>query len=468
MLIILLKNGKIEGISNQVFNQLKLTINEIPKLEEILNDKQVNIISWNDEQFLINREKLLEFGGYQIIYFEAKEKINEHSIITEVSVEKTQEKILKEFPVEKSNIIKTFENNVDTEEKIEEKLDLESPSKTQSISEEPVLEVENKQLESELEAYKNLKLDLELETPALETKENPLTEDIQKIEEKLDLESPSKTQSISEEPVLEVENKQLELELEAYKNLKLDLELETPALETKENPLTEDIQKTEEKLDLESPSKTQSISEEPVLEVENKQLESELEASQKVLELELNLEKIIKQPEENQKTNSDFEKTVSNEEKINLTEKTGEEFLTHLETEKKIHKKIKVSFTDEEEIKILNYDENKIKKIIDQNLNQAAKEMGINKKILLEMFEELLEQIKQEKNNFYIYIQDINYEELHELAHKLKGASLNLRIESFATVLKYIDELSKEKKDINKIKNYIDKFYELLDKIKER
>ena len=405
MLIILLKNGKIEGISNQVFNQLKLTINEIPKLEEILNDKQVNIISWNDEQFLINREKLLEFGGYQIIYFEAKEKINEHSIITEVSVEKTQEKILKEFPVEKSNIIKTFENNVDTEEKIEEKLDLESPSKTQSIS---------------------------------------------------------------EEPVLEVENKQLELELEAYKNLKLDLELETPALETKENPLTEDIQKTEEKLDLESPSKTQSISEEPVLEVENKQLESELEASQKVLELELNLEKIIKQPEENQKTNSDFEKTVSNEEKINLTEKTGEEFLTHLETEKKIHKKIKVSFTDEEEIKILNYDENKIKKIIDQNLNQAAKEMGINKKILLEMFEELLEQIKQEKNNFYIYIQDINYEELHELAHKLKGASLNLRIESFATVLKYIDELSKEKKDINKIKNYIDKFYELLDKIKER
>ena len=405
MLIILLKNGKIEGISNQVFNQLKLTINEIPKLEEILNDKQVNIISWNDEQFLINREKLLEFGGYQIIYFEAKEKINEHSIITEVSVEKTQEKILKEFPVEKSNIIKTFENNVDTEEKIEEKLDLESPSKTQSISEEPVLEVENKQLESELEAYKNLKL---------------------------------------------------------------DLELETPALETKENPLTEDIQKTEEKLDLESPSKTQSISEEPVLEVENKQLESELEASQKVLELELNLEKIIKQPEENQKTNSDFEKTVSNEEKINLTEKTGEEFLTHLETEKKIHKKIKVSFTDEEEIKILNYDENKIKKIIDQNLNQAAKEMGINKKILLEMFEELLEQIKQEKNNFYIYIQDINYEELHELAHKLKGASLNLRIESFATVLKYIDELSKEKKDINKIKNYIDKFYELLDKIKER
>ena len=94
--------------------------------------------------------------------------------------------------------------------------------------------------------------------------------------------------------------------------------------------------------------------------------------------------------------------------------------------------------------------------------------MGIEKVMLQEMFVELLKQIKMEKKNFYIYIQNINYEEIHKLAHKLKGASLNLRIESFATVLKHIDELSKNRKDINKIKDYIDKFYQLLEKIEER
>lgn len=101
----------------------------------------------------------------------------------------------------------------------------------------------------------------------------------------------------------------------------------------------------------------------------------------------------------------------------------------------------------------------KIKEIINKELETAIKELEIDKDLANELLEDLLTQIKNKKEELLKALDNKDYEKLHKIAHYLKGASLNLRLSNLAFIFKTIDEEAKNKTDINKIKNIIDKLY---------
>jgi len=128
---------------------------------------------------------------------------------------------------------------------------------------------------------------------------------------------------------------------------------------------------------------------------------------------------------------------------------------------------IKINFeNDYDEIsKMLSMNKEEIQKLIKEDLEKASKDLGIDINTLSTLTNDLIKQINDNKNKFYEAIEKHDYKKLHELAHSLKGAALNLRLSNIALILKYIDEKSKAKENIDTIKYLIDKFYNFIDNI---
>ena len=128
---------------------------------------------------------------------------------------------------------------------------------------------------------------------------------------------------------------------------------------------------------------------------------------------------------------------------------------------------IKISFeNDYDEISnILSLNKEEIQKLIQEDLEKASKDLGVDLNLLNDLIKDLLKQINENKNAFYEAINNYDYEKLHKLAHSLKGAALNLRLSNIALILKYIDEKSKAKENIENIKYLIDKFYNFIENI---
>ncbi|MEO1927870.1 MAG: hypothetical protein ABGX26_04200 [Nautiliaceae bacterium] len=126
---------------------------------------------------------------------------------------------------------------------------------------------------------------------------------------------------------------------------------------------------------------------------------------------------------------------------------------------------IEISFEDDlDEIKeILELSTAEFNKLIEEELQKASNELGIDIKDLRDWYLQLLEQIQEEKSTIYKNIKKADYDALHKNYHKLKGAALNLRLSKIAIILKKLDELSKDKEDINKIKKITDDFYLLFE-----
>ncbi len=167
-----------------------------------------------------------------------------------------------------------------------------------------------------------------------------------------------------------------------------------------------------------------------------------------------------------------------NHEPSNLT--NNEDLLqSYIETEKQdlsinneentssLNNIISLNFEDEfsEIEKMLNQSKEEASKNLEKELETAAKELEIDIDTIYDLKNELFEMLKQEKSNFFKALKTKNYIQLHKIAHKLKGAALNLRLSNLAYILKQIDEFSKSKKDLHKIEYLINKFYEYLDKL---
>jgi len=123
---------------------------------------------------------------------------------------------------------------------------------------------------------------------------------------------------------------------------------------------------------------------------------------------------------------------------------------------------LELSFEDDiskcEEI----FSQSNMKDLVDKELQNAMQELGIDEEMAKELFEDLLEQIKEKKSSFYKAIKQRDYNELHEIAHYLKGASLNLRLSNLSFIFKTIDEESKKETNIQTIKKLIDDFYKFI------
>jgi HPt (histidine-containing phosphotransfer) domain-containing protein len=166
---------------------------------------------------------------------------------------------------------------------------------------------------------------------------------------------------------------------------------------------------------------------------------------------------------------------LKNIELSQITKSSFEEELPHatlqqeisIETKKPEITEISITFEDEftEIENMLNLSPQEAQKELEEELQRAAKELSIDYNTIFELKEELFEMFKNEKSDFFKAINNKKYDEIHKIAHKLKGAALNLRLSNLALILKKIDELSKSKTDIHKIEYLTEKFYKFLEKI---
>ena len=85
---------------------------------------------------------------------------------------------------------------------------------------------------------------------------------------------------------------------------------------------------------------------------------------------------------------------------------------------------------------------------------------------IMDLYKELIKQIENSKSKFYSALKSNNYEEIHKIAHSLKGAALNLRISNLALILKTIDEKSKSKTSFDTLEFLINNFYSFVEKVK--
>lgn len=135
----------------------------------------------------------------------------------------------------------------------------------------------------------------------------------------------------------------------------------------------------------------------------------------------------------------------------------------------KENEEITISFNDEyDEINtILALDKEKAKDLINQDLQKASKDLGIDIETLNNLFKTLLVQIEENKPVFQEALQQRNYDKLHKTSHLLKGAALNLRLSNIALILKTIDEEAKKGAPIEKIEFLINQFYAFENKIND-
>ncbi len=234
------------------------------------------------------------------------------------------------------------------------------------------------------------------------------------------------------------------------------------------------------------------VKEIPFISLENIKIFTLEEASQTAKELNLNMpleEKIsifeepqFEEPQISLEPQVSIEQQISMEPQISTNlqipiEETFNEPLvqtpeTTLPQEKEIapitsEEEIQISFeSNHSEVdEILSLNKEEANKLIADELHKAAEDLGIDYKTIYDLYIDLLKQFKDEKKAFYNAIEKEDYNSLHKIAHKLKGAALNLRLSKLALILKYIDEESKAKKPITEIKFLVDKFYDFVNKI---
>jgi len=245
--------------------------------------------------------------------------------------------------------------------------------------------------------------------------------------------------SIQENSLIEIENKHFkvkEIEFINFENIKI--------YNLEESEKAPEISLESELI---QPEKAPEIS-----------LESELIQPEKAPEISLESELI--QPEKAPE--------ISLESELIQPEKAPEISLeSELIQPEKAPEPITLSFEDEfEEIdKLLELNSKEIKAKIKEDLEKAAKELNIDQETINELFYELLNQIKEQQPEFLKAIQNKDYDQLHKIAHSLKGASLNLRLANLGLILKYIDERSKARVPISQIEIIVNKFYNFADKI---
>ena len=185
-----------------------------------------------------------------------------------------------------------------------------------------------------------------------------------------------------------------------------------------------------------------------------------------LIDLKIQEELLKPQPVQQSQTETETpveEKTEITEEIVKEQEKTEEPkeiTLTQNEMEE-----IEVSFEDDlaEIRQILELSAEDFNKEIMEELEKASEELGIPSEDLNEFYEQLIDQILDEKSIIYKNISKNDYKNLHESYHKLKGAALNLRLSKIALILKKLDELSKANENIEKIKAITDNFYSLIE-----
>ena len=228
-----------------------------------------------------------------------------------------------------------------------------------------------------------------------------------------------------------------------------------------------------------------NIEEIPIVSIENikafnliKSEKETVDLENELLNLNINQENELKEiklqePFEELETSTDnntltFETKPINEPIQTIQEPNFQEIKINEEIKPIIpEEEIKISFEDnfDEINSILSLNQKEANKLIAEELKKASEDLGIDYKMIHDLYNDLIKQFNNEKKNFYNAIEKNDYEKIHKTAHTLKGAALNLRLSKLGLILKYIDEESKMHKPIEQLKFLIDKFYAFVNKI---
>ena len=458
-MLIIVQNSQITGIEKELLNTLNIDLisvsNFINTLNLQLSSLQNTPLNINNQNFSVKEIEILSTDNIKIFDLNIAENTpSQHSTVfenhqfeTSQTLEDT-ETLIKFSPEEKEVSFEEPVINLTNEENNEdlliipqEKQKEENNTLNINILNEPSPEITS------------LK---EAEEKPINFEEEPQEPDIplSQIETSLLKQSPSGNDTLSQEPVnlINEENNEDLLTIPQEKqeeNFQPHIDLKS-VIKPEITPIKEQEEKNPE---LQSPQFEELL----------KQHSSENDtSSQEPVNLinEENGENTLIVPQEKQKEKDSMLDMNTLNEPLYQKEETEIPDIQLVQDDM-----IEISFEDDlEEIRnILNMNKEEFGKTITSELQKASQELGIDYKDLMNWYEELIQQIKDEKSNIYNNINEKNYNNLHKSYHKLKGAALNLRISKIAIILKKLDELSKNKENIEKIRKITDDFYNLIE-----
>lgn len=142
--------------------------------------------------------------------------------------------------------------------------------------------------------------------------------------------------------------------------------------------------------------------------------------------------------------------------------------------ENEIEESIKLEKDESKELHIsseiqsfLNLSTTQLEKQIEEDLQKASIDLGVDTEIMKQFFEDFISQVKDEKENLYTYLNEKDFDEIHKCSHKLKGVALNLRLKNFGELFEELDRLAQSKTDISELRFVVKNVYTLLNELKK-
>jgi len=119
------------------------------------------------------------------------------------------------------------------------------------------------------------------------------------------------------------------------------------------------------------------------------------------------------------------------------------------------------------ELSVLDLTDEEIKELIQEQIKEAQKNLGVDESLIKELYEnELISQLENAKEEFYSALENKDYDKLEKVSHSLKGAAQNLGIKVVGDILQTIVNKTRAKEELEEIKIYVDAVYELLPKLR--
>jgi len=194
--------------------------------------------------------------------------------------------------------------------------------------------------------------------------------------------------------------------------------------------------------------------------------ENEIKNEDEVIPLDIDIK------EENQNLNNLNISLASNEEMQEF--KIPDNPLELMKKRKKTigpKKKLKINFNIDEiknkeldkdlvaKFRMLTKNKKEIEDLIHQELEEASIELGIDNETMQSFFDEIIDQLIEEKDIYEKALEDGNYKALHESTIKLKGALLNLRLHELAEIFSNLDDMIQERVELSKIEDLVHRIY---------
>jgi len=116
--------------------------------------------------------------------------------------------------------------------------------------------------------------------------------------------------------------------------------------------------------------------------------------------------------------------------------------------------------------KTKNKEDSKTQKKLAFDIKELAKRMDLDEEFAMELIKEYIPFIKKELNNLKEAISKNEVEAIEEIAHKIKGTSLNLGFNEIAEIASEIENNAKEQNSDFNFFDSFDELYSLFDNIK--